>query len=240
MYKFFLSSASTWRASNYSMFWGKTLAFGYKHRLGTKIPPLEQRPIQTDEKPLIEAYDFRKDPIVVRKSSQFKEHIRDQGNCGASWAFSTVDVATDRAVKVHNGTRSYESASVQMLISCVILGNNANGCSAASIDIGWRFIERDSVGKNIGGSELFPFFAFFFSFSADTKQIAKYNLNRLVSESCYPYESGESGVAPQCKVHAYAKRPVCPSTGEIFTKPMLNVGPVYPIQIETSVNLFIH
>lgn len=71
-----------------------------------------------------------------------------------SKAFSTIDVATDRTAKVYEGKRGNESASVQMLISCAILPGNANGCSPASVDVAWKFLDnlnKDSDGKTAGG-----------------------------------------------------------------------------------------
>ncbi len=119
--------------------------------MGTKIPKREQRALSNDEKPIKESYDFRNEPYIVNSQREF---IRDQGDCGASWAFSTIDVATDRTAKVYDGKRGNESASVQMLISCAILPRNANGCSPAPVDVAWKFIEnsnKDADGKIVGG-----------------------------------------------------------------------------------------
>ncbi len=141
----------TWQASNYSKFWAKTLEYGYKHRLGTQIPTKSQRPIFNDPMPTKESYDFRNEPYMQQNR---KDYIRDQGECGASWAFSTVDVATDRVAKLFEGKRGNESASVEMVIACAILPGNANGCTPASIDIAWKFIEstnKDFDGKIVGG-----------------------------------------------------------------------------------------
>ena len=52
------------------------------------------------------------------------------------------------------GKRGNESYSVQMLISCAILPKNDNGCSPATVDIAWKFIENsntDSSGRSVGG-----------------------------------------------------------------------------------------
>jgi hypothetical protein len=65
-----------------------------------------------------------------------------------------IDVATDRVNKMFDGKRGNESASVQMIISCAILPGNANGCSPASLDVAWKFIEntnKDFDGKIVGG-----------------------------------------------------------------------------------------
>ena len=81
---------NSWKASNYSMFWGKTLDYGYKHRLGTKIPNREQRALEVDDKPIKDFYDYRNEPFMVNNPR--KNSIRDQGDCAASWAFSTLGI----------------------------------------------------------------------------------------------------------------------------------------------------
>ena len=84
----------SWKAGNYSKFWGKTLEYGFKHRLGTKKDlKQEQKSLKfiNHEKQNItipEKYDFREDLEV--KAFLRKKPIRDQGDCAASWAFSTI------------------------------------------------------------------------------------------------------------------------------------------------------
>lgn len=197
-----------WRASNYSMFWGKTLEHGYKHRLGTKLPNREQRALVLDEKPIQESYDFRQEPYMI--NSGRRDFIRDQGNCAASWAFSTIDVATDRTAKMFEGKRGNESYSVQMLVSCAILPKNDNGCSPAPVDIAWKFIESSNKvpnGKTVGG---------------------------LVNERCYPFASGINGVAPSCQLSSITEKITCPSDNKLFTKPLLSSSPAYPLRVESS------
>jgi hypothetical protein len=84
-----------WIAANYSKFWGKTVDYGFSHRLGTilnqKQKPMKQLNhfddlIKNAEIP--EHYDFRNDPEV--KDYLRENPIRDQGDCAASWAFSTI------------------------------------------------------------------------------------------------------------------------------------------------------
>lgn len=200
---------STWQAGNYSMFWGKTLEYGYRHRLGTRVVRQTQRPIIIDPQPIQAEYDFRQEPFmeeIVRRP----DYIRDQGDCAASWAFSALDVATDRIAKVYEGKRGNESSSAQMIISCAILPGNANGCSPATMDIGWRYIEssnKDSDGKPTGG---------------------------IVTEKCYPYESGSTGKAAECKINSNANRIICPSDNRPFNKPLLNSGPGYYVRAASS------
>lgn len=82
------------------MFWGKTLEFGYKHRLGTRVVQKVQRPIIIDSEPIQEQYDFRQEPFmehIVRRP----DYIRDQGDCAASWAFSALGIRS----KINNTNR---------------------------------------------------------------------------------------------------------------------------------------
>ena len=87
---------ASWKASNYSKFWGKTLDYGFSRKLGTKLPTDKQKPlnpldyfkISDINKAIPETYDFRFDSEV--KDSLRKHPIRDQGECAASWAFSTI------------------------------------------------------------------------------------------------------------------------------------------------------
>ena len=117
-----------WQAANYSKFWAKSLDYGYRHKLGTRIPGrVQQRALLIDPEPIQAHYDFRDEPFMARQRGG-GGLIRDQQECGASWAFSAIDVATDRVAKVFEGKRGNETASVQMVLSCAILPANANGC----------------------------------------------------------------------------------------------------------------
>ena len=93
---FYYAKRFNWQAANYSQFWGKTLEYGFSHRLGTNLPEIKQKAMkqlnyfddlfQIAEIPA--QYDFRSDPEV--KGYLRKNPIRDQGDCAASWAFSTI------------------------------------------------------------------------------------------------------------------------------------------------------
>ncbi len=63
--------------------------------------------------------------------------VRDQGWCGASWAFSTASVAADRfAIE---GESELEFAP-QSLISCDTQGQS--GCRGGYVDRAWNFLRR--------------------------------------------------------------------------------------------------
>ncbi len=87
-----LNFSLSWKAANYSKFWTKTLQNGFKYNLGTKLAP-ENR-IKASFKDarqyfeIRETYDFRNDEDVAGYLREFP--IRDQGDCAASWAFSTI------------------------------------------------------------------------------------------------------------------------------------------------------
>lgn len=53
----------------------------------------------------------------------------------------------------------------------------------------------------------------------------------LVNEKCYPYESGQTGVAGECKINP--NRIMCPSNNQPYTKPLLNSSPGYPLKVES-------
>ncbi len=85
--------SGSWTAGNYSKFWGKPLSYGTNYKLGTKLPDQKQRALDPSTAHLHDgdiptSYDFREDDEV--KQFLRKHPIRDQGECNASWAFSTV------------------------------------------------------------------------------------------------------------------------------------------------------
>jgi hypothetical protein len=72
----------SWRAENYSDFYGKTLDHGYKHKLGVKLAHKRQRDIFFEEdNDSLADYDFR-------TKQYFSSKIKNQEMCGASWAYS--------------------------------------------------------------------------------------------------------------------------------------------------------
>lgn len=69
-------------------FWGKTLQEGVRYRLGTRPPSqqvLDMNPVKMDSVAYLpESFDSR------QKWPNYIHSVRDQGDCAASWAFSTA------------------------------------------------------------------------------------------------------------------------------------------------------
>ncbi|GCB76875.1 hypothetical protein scyTo_0021043 [Scyliorhinus torazame] len=79
-----------WRASNYSQFWGLTLDEGIRYRLGTRRPSttvlnMNELNMNMDSNDLLPRYFNAEEkwPGMIHEPM-------DQGNCAASWAFSTA------------------------------------------------------------------------------------------------------------------------------------------------------
>ncbi len=76
----------SWKAENYSDFYGKTLDQGYKHKLGVKLSYKRQRDIYFEEdNDSLPDFDFR-------TKEYFSGKIKNQENCGASWAYSMAGI----------------------------------------------------------------------------------------------------------------------------------------------------
>lgn len=100
-----------WRGYNYTDFWGKTLDSGIKFRLGTLYP---ERSVQNMNEILIEVdrslparFDARE------KWPNYIHPVRNQENCGSSWAFSTTGILS--IVFYESMKSSHLSAAVQRL-----------------------------------------------------------------------------------------------------------------------------
>lgn len=127
-----------WRAGNYSEFWGRTLNEGIELRLGTLNPSksvYKMNPVRRiyDPDSLPREFDAR------LKWPRDISGIRDQGWCGASWAISTVDVASDRFALMSKGSEDID-LSAQHLISCNNRGQQ--GCSGGYLDRAWLFMRK--------------------------------------------------------------------------------------------------
>ncbi|XP_052777538.1 uncharacterized peptidase C1-like protein F26E4.3 [Mya arenaria] len=126
-----------WRASNYSQFWGLSLAEGRRYRLGTHKPDdlvLTMTPIKIQPNGrLLQSFDAR------IKWGRFVHGIRDQGNCASSWAFSTTAMAADRLSIESKGVAA-QNLSPQNLLSCNRHGQD--GCRGGSLDRAWWYIRQ--------------------------------------------------------------------------------------------------
>ncbi|VDP12161.1 unnamed protein product [Soboliphyme baturini] len=130
----------SWQAQNYSQFWGLTLEDGIRYRLGTllsdrTVKNMNELPIEMIP-PLPERFDARE------KWPGFIHPIRDQGDCGASWAFSTTSTAADRLAIQSNG-KYHDVLSAQQLLSCDV--DKQRGCNGGYLDRAWRYIRQHGV-----------------------------------------------------------------------------------------------
>ena len=85
----------SWKAGNNSIFWGKSIEYGFRHKLGTKLNKDYKTKYDSDfnnydyeNDNIPDYYDFREDPNVNKYLK--KNPIKDQGDCAASWAYSTI------------------------------------------------------------------------------------------------------------------------------------------------------
>jgi phage-related protein len=56
----------------------------------------------------------------------------------------------------------------------------------------------------------------------------------IVNDKCYPFTSGVTGVADECKINTNVNRVYCPSTNQIYNGPMFSSSPAYPIRVESA------
>ena len=66
-------------------------------------------------------------------------NVLDQGWCGASWAFSTASVASDRFVIDSKG-KTIENLSAHSIIACNTRGQS--GCLGGSVDRAWNYLRK--------------------------------------------------------------------------------------------------
>lgn len=137
-----------WRASNYSFFWGKSLEDGIRYRLGTfkpSNPTMAMHEVRIKmKKDLPENFDAR------HQWHSLIHPIRDQGDCGASWAFSSTALAADRLAIQSMGTEKM-TLSPQHLISCQVRGQK--GCKGGHLDRAWFYLKKHGVASE----ECYPY-----------------------------------------------------------------------------------
>ncbi|KYN30198.1 putative peptidase C1-like protein F26E4.3 [Trachymyrmex cornetzi] len=128
-----------WQAGNYSEFWGRTLREGVELRLGTLNP---SQSVSVLEPKISILYDPDALPREFDSRTRWSRDIsgvHDQGWCGASWAISTADVATDRFSIMSKGAEDAE-LSAQHLLSCNNRGQQ--GCRGGYLDRAWLFMRK--------------------------------------------------------------------------------------------------
>ncbi|XP_071568345.1 uncharacterized peptidase C1-like protein F26E4.3 isoform X3 [Temnothorax nylanderi] len=127
-----------WRAGNYSEFWGRTLRDGVELRLGTLNPSQSVYKMN----PVRRIYDPDALPREFDSRTRWPRDIsgvHDQGWCGASWAVSTADVASDRFSIMSKGAENVD-LSAQHLLSCNNRGQQ--GCRGGYLDRAWLFLRK--------------------------------------------------------------------------------------------------
>lgn len=132
------SSASSWKARNYSEFSGRTLKEGVQLRLGTLNPSKSVYRMNS----VLRVYDPELLPREFDARSRWRGDIspvEDQGWCGASWAISTAQVASDRFGVMSMGSDRV-LLSAQHLLSCNNRGQQ--GCSGGYLDRAWLYMRR--------------------------------------------------------------------------------------------------
>uniref|UniRef100_A0A671P1T5 Tubulointerstitial nephritis antigen-like n=1 Tax=Sinocyclocheilus anshuiensis TaxID=1608454 RepID=A0A671P1T5_9TELE len=139
-----------WRATNYSQFWGMTLDEGLRYRLGTQRP---SRTIMNMNEIQMNMNGNDHLPSYFNAADKWPRKIHeplDQGNCNASWAFSTAAVASDR-ISIQSMGHMTPQLSPQNLISCDT--RHQGGCSGGRIDGAWWYLRR----RGVVTEECYPF-----------------------------------------------------------------------------------
>ena len=85
------------------------------------------------EKDLPDSFDSRS------KWRDLNSEVEDQGWCGASWAYSTASVASDRFVIDSKGD-SMVDLSPGAIIACNVKGQS--GCDGGNTDRAWNFLRK--------------------------------------------------------------------------------------------------
>ncbi|KAL8570705.1 hypothetical protein ACOMHN_039140 [Nucella lapillus] len=200
----------TWQASNYSSLWGMTLDDGLRYRLGTyplDTDVLQMTPIKVrQDESLPEMFDAR------QKWPGLLHPVRDQGNCGSSWAFSTTAVASDR-LSIESEGAIVEELSAQHMLSCGTDGQD--GCTGGNVDRAWYFLRKFGVVTEA----CYPY-------SSGKSSVE----GEVVTEACYPYSSGKSSVEGECQLPVRQRGGECPSGIRYKKEKRLKASPPYRIR----------
>ncbi|XP_022123584.2 tubulointerstitial nephritis antigen-like [Pieris rapae] len=138
----------TWRASNYSQFFGKKLKDGLIYKLGTF--PLSRETKRMGAIRYDKNIPYPRDFDARRRWPNFISPVVDQGWCGSDWAVSIAGVASDRFAIQSNGAEAL-ALSPQTLLSCNI--RQQQGCRGGHIDVAWNFAR----GHGLVDERCFPY-----------------------------------------------------------------------------------
>ncbi|CAM4631483.1 unnamed protein product [Leuciscus chuanchicus] len=141
-----------WRAANYSQFWGMTLDEGLRYRLGTQRPSRAVMNMNEMQMNMNGNDHLPSNFNAVNKWPGKIHEPLDQGNCNASWAFSTAAVASDR-ISIQSMGHMTPQLSPQNLISCD--KRHQDGCAGGRIDGAWWYLRR----RGVVTEECYPFSA---------------------------------------------------------------------------------
>lgn len=86
-----------------------------------------------DDKDLPREFDAK------TKWPELNEMVMDQGWCGASWAFSTASVASDRFFIDSKGLNDV-GLSPRAIIACNTRGQS--GCHGGTVDRAWNYLRK--------------------------------------------------------------------------------------------------
>ncbi|KAJ0171568.1 hypothetical protein K1T71_013118 [Dendrolimus kikuchii] len=164
----------SWRAANYSEFYGKTLEDGLTYKLGTLPLSVETKrmgAIRYDKD-----IDYPRE-FDARRRWNSTSPIIDQGWCGSDWAVSIVGVASDRFAIQSNGAEKI-TLSAQMLLSCKRFRRDKGSCKGGHIDIAWNYAKAEGLVDD----KCFPYQA------KDVRQVrCPFKRNGdLISDGCTP------------------------------------------------------
>lgn len=130
----------TWKPSNYTEFWGKTLEEGIKSKLGADKPD-EMVTSKTRQMSAIQfSYSSSKLPHMFDAMSAWPgliSPIVSQGWCSSSWAVSSASVASDRT---SIGKNKNIILSSDAILSCGKKGQSQ--CGSGQVDHAWDHMRR--------------------------------------------------------------------------------------------------
>ncbi|XP_076175124.1 putative peptidase C1-like protein F26E4.3 [Ptiloglossa arizonensis] len=133
-----MNSLLGWRARSYSEFLGRTLKEGVQLRLGTLNPTRSVHKMNSVRR-IYEPDSLPREFDARNRWPRDISDVEDQGWCAASWAISTVRVASDRFSIMSKGAENVD-LSPQHLLSCNNRGQQ--GCNGGYLDRAWMYMRK--------------------------------------------------------------------------------------------------